>query len=290
VREQNLAAYFNQRWQLAPRLSLSTGARFDYFHYQYEDALLNQTSTTKTQLISPKLKLHFQAKQQVEFYLASGRGFHSNDALVSVAQNGNRVLPPALGTDLGAMCKITDRILLQTALWYLHMAQEFVYVGDEGIVEAGDASRRFGFDASIRWQLTKHLFADMDYTYAHARTGTDFIERIPLAPRFSSAGGLVYRKLKGINASLRYRYLGNRAANADNTVIAQGYLVFDANLNYTTPRFEAGIAAQNVLNTRWKETQFETESRLPNEASPISEIHFTPGTPFAAKLYAMYKF
>jgi hypothetical protein len=43
------------------------------------------------------------------------------------------------------------------------------------------------------------------------------------------------------------------------------------------------VSIQNVLNTKWKETQFDTESRLQNEPEAISEIHFTPGTPFFAR-------
>ena len=40
----------------------------------------------------------------------------------------------------------------------------------------------------------------------------------------------------------------------------------------------------NVLNTKWKETQFDTETRLKNEPASVDEICFTPGTTFAAKL------
>jgi outer membrane receptor protein involved in Fe transport len=57
----------------------------------------------------------------------------------------------------------------------------------------------------------------------------------------------------------------------------------DAAVNYTKRRWEVGLSVQNVLNTKWKETQFDTESRLQNEPEPVSEIHFTPGTPFFAR-------
>jgi len=40
----------------------------------------------------------------------------------------------------------------------------------------------------------------------------------------------------------------------------------------------------NVLNTKWKETQFDTVTRLKGEAQPVDGICFTPGTKFAAKL------
>ena len=43
-----------------------------------------------------------------------------------------KVLPAAFGSDIGAIWKPTPRIWLNTALWYLRLQQEFVYVGDEG--------------------------------------------------------------------------------------------------------------------------------------------------------------
>jgi hypothetical protein len=50
------------------------------------------------------------------------------------------------------------------------------------------------------------------------------------------------------------------------------------------------LNAQNLLNSAWKEAQFETESRLRNEIEPVSEIHFTPGTPFYVKGYVSFSF
>ncbi len=78
--------------------------------------------------------------------------------------------------------------------------------------------------------------------------------------------------------------MDDRPANEDRSVIAEGYFVTDAGINYTKKRWEAGLAIQNLFDTKWKETQFDTESHLQNEPAPVSEIHFTPGTPFFARL------
>ena len=78
--------------------------------------------------------------------------------------------------------------------------------------------------------------------------------------------------------------MDNRPANEDYTVVAKGYFIVDAAVNYSTKNWEAGVSIQNMLNTKWKETQFDTESRLQNEPGPVSEIHFTPGTPLFARL------
>jgi hypothetical protein len=45
-----------------------------------------------------------------------------------------------------------------------------------------------------------------------------------------------------------------------------------------------GLSINNIFNIKWKETQFDTESRLKNEATSVEEIHFTQGTKFSAKL------
>ncbi len=58
----------------------------------------------------------------------------------------------------------------------------------------------------------------------------------------------------------------------------------------TKPKFEIGLVINNVLNTKWKETQFDTETRLKNEVQSVDEICFTPGTKFSAKLSFTYFF
>ena len=78
--------------------------------------------------------------------------------------------------------------------------------------------------------------------------------------------------------------MGDRPANEDNSVVAVGYWIADAILNYTKPGYSLGLLVENVFNQEWKETQFNTESRLINETQPVAEIHFTPGTPFAWKI------
>ncbi|WP_310588260.1 hypothetical protein [Dyadobacter sp. CY345] len=51
----------------------------------------------------------------------------------------------------------------------------------------------------------------------------------------------------------------------------------DLHLNYNKSRYAIGLSIQNLFNTRWKETQFATESRLKGKTSPVEEIHFTHG-------------
>lgn len=286
VNEFNAGAYVSQRFSVTNNLDITGAVRVDYFDNKYNDRLAGQELKANSTILSPKLNFNLRVNDNVQLYLYNGRGFHSNDTRVAVQQNGKKVLPPAYGSDLGGIFKIGKNLVIQSAIWYLWLEQEFVYVGDEGVVEAGGRTRRMGFDLSARYEVVKNLFLDGDLSLTNPRAlGVDKAESyLPLAPRFTSVGGLTYRKQTGWNGSLRYRFMDDRPANEDNSVVAEGYFVVDAAINYTRKKWEAGIAIQNLFDTKWKETQFDTESRLQSEPDPVSEIHFTPGTPFFARL------
>ena len=292
ISESNVAGYISETFAFTPKFSVNTGLRYDHFTDEYLDKIGNTTGKATASILIPKLSLYYHPGEKAQFYLSSGKGFHSNDTRVVVAQNGLQILPAAYGSDLGTVLKPAKNLLLNAAVWYLWLDQEFVYVGDEGVVEPSGKSRRYGADLSLRYQPMPWLYADLDVNYSHARSvgkpkGSDYL---PLAPHFTSIGGITVKTKPGINASLRYRYMDDRPANEDNSTVAKGYFVTDAFASYLKKKYEIGCSIQNVFNVKWKETQFDTESRLKNEAAPVSEIHFTSGTPFLAKLSFTYLF
>lgn len=287
VQEGNLGLYLDENLQLGRKFNLNAGLRYDFFNNRYTDQLMdNREASASAGILSPKINLSYNASDKVRLYLNNGRSFHSNDTRVVVPQNGREILPAAYGTDLGVVWKPSNNLFINTGLWYLWLEQEFVYVGDAGVIEPSGRTRRWGYDLSARYQLTRRIFADLDVNWTQPRAigeakGEDYL---PLAPVFTSVGGLSLVGDKGFSGSIRYRYMANRPANEDNSIAAKGYFVPDLQVNYTQERWELGLNVQNIFNTRWKETQFATESRLFDEAEPVEEIHFTPGTPFFARL------
>ncbi len=293
VYQQNSNAFLDFTLELNKHLSVNSGVRLDYFLFQFNNKLNNSSSgTTSILRASPKLNFYYSVNDRLQFFLKSGIGFHSNDARAVVINHIDNSLPKAYGSEIGSEFKLSKRIFVNAALWGLYLQSELVYVGDEGTVETNHPTQRFGTDFSIRCQLTDKLFADADLNFSHGRLvnvpqGENYI---PLAPSLTSTGGLTLKQDKGINVSLRYRFIDSRPANEDNSVTAKGYFLLDAVLSYNTSKFEFGISAENLLNTTWNQAQFDTESRLQNEAVPVSELHFTPGTPFFLKGSVTLKF
>jgi outer membrane cobalamin receptor len=284
IKENNLNAYIDETLE-AGKWLFNAGARIDYLHFNFHDTTQNKA------IVSPKINIQYTANEQVQFYLKAGKGFHSNDARAVIGNSGLQTLPAAYGADLGLNWKPISHLYINAALWYLYLQQEFVYT-DDGTIEPGGKTRREGIDFSARYQLAKWLFADLNVNLAKPRLiGADKGENyLPLAPTFTSTGGLDFKFNNGINGGISYRYMHKRPGNENYTLTADGYYVTDLKLNYTQKRYELGLSIENLFNTKWNEFEAEEVTQLRNETAPVDQMSFTPGTPFFAKLRVAFFF
>ncbi len=297
IKEANINGYVDETLETG-RWLFNIGLRFDYFNFNY----LNRAPASDTAAaiyegvnpsqgaaaISPKINIQYTVSNKVQLYIKTGKGFHSNDARVVIANQGYQILPAAYGADLGINWKAAPRLFINTALWYIYLQQEFTYgsdYGDESVTPGGRTVRK-GIDFSGRYQITDWLFGNLNLNFAIPRAsdvpkGLDYL---PTAPTFTSTAGLSFKFPNGVNGGISYRYLHNRPANADYSLTALGYFLTDLTANYTQKKYEIGISVENLFNQRWYESQVEYVSRLKNEAAPVDEVSYTAGVPFFAKL------
>ncbi len=192
IRETNTFAYADQsieKEQMA-FLILAPGLIISIFITPTSSSTDQSPDQSKV-IVSPKLNIQYTLNTKTQLYLKTGKGFHSNDARVVVFNRGYDILPAAYGADLGVLLKPTRNLLVNVAAWYLYLQQEFVYVGDEGVVEPSGKTKRIGIDLSARYQFNNWLFADANLNIAKPRSveepkGENYI---PLAPTFTSTGG-----------------------------------------------------------------------------------------------------
>jgi len=293
INEFNVGAYLATEIDLG-KWTFNPSLRFDFFNFDNLDrlVLIPSHQVVSRGILSPKLNINYNQSRSLQWYIKAGKGFHSNDTRVVVARETENILPAAYSGDIGLNWKPSSKVLINAAYWNLFLQQEFVYVGDAGIVEPSGQTFRQGVDFSIRYQALDVLFftADASYTLARAIEEAEGEQFIPLAPDFTFVGGIDFIHPSGVYANLNLRYLDDRPANEDNSIVAEGYTVTDLNFGMHWEQIGIGIQIQNLFDVDWNETQFATESRLFDELNPVEEIHFTPGTPFFIKGVLEYKF
>ncbi|MCX7880737.1 MAG: TonB-dependent receptor [Ignavibacteria bacterium] len=289
IKETNLSFYIKQDFRFLPNLNLQLGLRSDYFIFDLVDRLNRGkpediTGVVKQHILSPKANITYSPFEHFDLFFNFGTGFHSNDARGVLSRRTERTLPKAYGIELGTRFS-TTRFTLTFALWGLDLENELVFVGDEGTTEENGPTRRLGIETGARLQILDWLWFDTDISLSQARfknlpEGENYV---PLAPLFVTTAGLTARHPLGFDGSLRLRHISERPANEDNTVRALGSTICDFTVAYTFGQYKFGIIMENIFNVEWNEAQFDTESRLKNEPQPVSELHFTPGTPFTVR-------
>ena len=287
VGESQVGVYVEEDARVRKWLRFVVGARVQRIDVQVQDHLEESSggASSGTQggtLFLPKFRASITPIAEVDVFAAYGRGFHSNDARGVVRSRDTATLmTPANGYEVGLRVKPIKNLIVSASGFWLDLASELVWVGDEGTTEASGQTRRHGVEASARYRIANWFFADADVTWTRGRyRGSD--AAIPLAPATTFSAGVAARPTIGAftpYAAVRVKSIGDRPATEDRSLVAQGFTVVDANAGLRWKNLEVGVDVQNLLGANWREVQFATESRLAYEPAPVTGIHYTPGWP-----------
>jgi outer membrane receptor protein involved in Fe transport len=299
VRQTHIGSWLKQELDLNRSTRLQFGVRADAFRFAVRDRLTETdnelphgSGTRWLALVSPRAGIAADIAPGTTLFASTGFGFHSNDARdVIRAPHGARVLPRALGAELGTR-HTWSAASIGLAAWLTNLQSELVFIGDEGATEASGATRRIGLDAEARLRIAPWLWADGDLNLSRGRfrnapAGENYI---PLAPTVTSTGGLLAQSESPLSAGLRYRFIGARAADESNSVRARQSHVWATFAALQLRRFRLSAAIDNLFDVAWNEAQFATTSQLRGESMPVTELHFTPGSPRSLVLSAEFRF
>jgi outer membrane receptor protein involved in Fe transport len=289
------------------------------------NGLAHASGTSYKSIFCPKINFIISPVKNFDIFLNFGQGFHSNDArdviigaeVVELSNtwkndglSSNEIdsrlskynfnpsmrnvgtLPKATAGEIGIKSRLFDKLHLSLSGWYLYLDREFVYKGDGGVTELSDPTQRLGIDVEARLSIKSWLWADVDISSAKAtiKNLPEGLNYVPLAPTLTASGGISVVRDHGLSGSIRFRHLSDRPANEDNSIVASGHTIFNANLTYNYKQISFAINAENLLNSEWKEAQFATETRLKGEKNSVNELCYTPGNPRNFQFSVSYKF
>jgi hypothetical protein len=311
VLEASGGAFVENRTQWLDRLRTVAGLREDVFHGSDASSLAANSGSTAKGLLNPKATVVFGPWQETELYLSYGQGFHSNDvrgALTTVdalsteinrQQGDNTVVPQqktpfltkAVGYEAGLRSEILPHLSTTLALFVLDLASEAIFDGDQAQTTAGRPSRRSGIEMTATYAPLPWLSLIGDIAFAHARftdadNGLADVEPghpgnfIPQAAKVIGGAELAIHDLGRWDGGLRFRYFGPRPLVEDGTVRSGPTALFDARIGYRlSETWHLGIDIFNLFDSQAHQIDYFYASRLPNEASPVFDIHFKPVEP-----------
>ncbi len=253
-RVESREAYLISTWQLAPRWSLTAGARYSKVNFDSDDKYLadgqDDSGSVRYDETTPALGLSYQWTPTVSVYAAVGKGFETPTAQeLAYRPNGsglNLDLRPSTADNAEVGFKLRrDRTQIDVALFHTRVDDEIV-AGEPQLntdrstyANAGKSTRR-GLELSVEQQLASSLTGYLAYTWLDARfdryingNGDDLAgNRLPGVPRHSLYAELAWQPTEQVSTALEMQSLSQRYANDDNSANASGYAAFNWRASY----------------------------------------------------------
>ncbi|HPH69021.1 MAG TPA: TonB-dependent receptor, partial [Kofleriaceae bacterium] len=270
-RIRNMAFFAEEDVNITPRLQVIAGLRADQFVWDVDDLdpetnLTADTTggTAQRALLSPKLSAIVRPTDKLAVYLNGGYGFHSNDARGAVASNGKGSLARGIGGEVGLRFSPERRLRMALDVWYLYLQSELVWSGDNGGTEPSDKTRRYGVDLDLAFEPTSWLSFDANLAVARATLVANQGNggALALAPRLMGGAGVALHR-KADYVSLRVRGIGDRPANNDGSLTADGWVLVDlVGAKRVHRNVLLTLTLNNLFNASWREAQFADVSRV----------------------------
>lgn len=288
ILEASYSPFVKLEFQPTPWMRFTGGVRSEIFTFDVRsrcpDCTEQSAGRTTSGLVLPKANLILGPWFKTEFFANYGEGFHSNDARSAVVA-GSSPLARARTYEVGVRSKPwgPDGLELIATLWAVDLKSELVFVGDEGTTEIRGATRRRGMEVAARGQVWGPLYVNGSFTWSSPKFNNG--DAIPLVPELTGYGAVILRWPEGLTSQIQATYLGVRPLIEDRSIKAPSWLDVDLTERYQLPvklshgRLEAFFFIQNLFDTKWEQAVFAFESRLRNEATGVTDIHFVPGTP-----------
>lgn len=295
----SVSPYLENRVQWHEKFRSIVGVRADYYHFDVDGNVSENSGKKDDVAVSPKGSLVFGPWADTELYLSGGFGFHSNDARGVVAPvDPADPLVQTYGAEVGVRTSHFEGLQSTIALWWLDIDSELLFIGDAGTTEPSRPSRRYGIELANYYDVTEWLSLDLDVALSHTRfrDSDPAGDYIPGSVESVVAAGVSWHDLGGFFGAVRLRYFGARPLVEDDSVRSDNTLLLSAQLGYRlNETWTVTIDVFNLLDADDQEIAYYYPSRLRGEpAGPdeggFNDVHFHPAYPISARVALTARF
>ena len=301
VDEYSGGVYAEGEWHLRPDLRLVLGLRGDAIGYGVRADLAANSGSGSAAIASPKLALAWQAVPGLELYANYGAGYHSNDVRGATTRVDPQTGAPldrvpvfarSRGAELGARFE-RPRFTASLAGFWLDLASELVFVGDDGTTEPNAATRRLGTELALFWRPASGMTLDAAVAWTRSRFRGVPAEQsfVPTATPLVLAGGVSARLAPRLTMTLRLRHFAGAPLTEDNAHRSIATTLVNAGAYWDTGRWRLSADLLNLLDSRDPDISYWYRSRLPGEPlAGVDDRHVHPVEPRQLRMTARLVF
>jgi outer membrane receptor protein involved in Fe transport len=303
VAERSLGFYYENHIQWNEWLRSIAGIRADFFDFDVESNIAQNSGNADDSKASPRASLIFGPWNNTEYYFNFGFGYHSNDARGTTITVDPVTLEPAekvdplvrvKGYEVGARTNLLKGLEGTVALWQLDSDSELLFVGDAGITEASRPSLRYGIEMTLDYRVAPWLKFETDLAFSHARF-SDFDpagDRIPGAPNAVIALDAEIDNIHNFFGNVGVRYFGSRPLIEDNSVRSDSSTLVNSRIGYKIAKsFHLALDIFNLFDAEDSDIDYFYTSRLPGEPEEgIDDMHTHPVEPRAFRVSLTWQY
>ena len=284
VSETSVGLYGKHQAQWLKKFRTITGLRVDLFDFNVSSHTLAANSGSQSAaLLSPKLSLIFGPRQETEFFINLGYGYHSNDArgttlqINPVSGDAAASVSPLVwsrGGELGVRNQAIQGLNTTLALWWLQLNSELVFVGDAGSTEPTGRSERQGLEWSNYYTVNDNLTLDADlaFTTANYTSVPTDQQHIPNSVGRVITAGAVLKLPYDFFTTLRLRHFGNVPLNENGSFYAGDTTLVNWSVGYEQKRVKLELDLFNIFNAHSNDIAYAYASQLQTESVAVDGV------------------
>lgn len=286
TKTNSLGLFANADLDLTEKIRLSGGVRYDKDTGEYEEPSRNRNISEDWGEISPRLSLSYTPVKEIMAYASVAKGYlpggfndHAGPDHPTTFDQEN-----LWSYELGVKTRLfNDHLQLSLAIFYMNIDDYQVRIDaspEHNYTDNAAKAESSGFEVEARARLTDMLTltADFGYTYAVFKDYQDAMgdydgNRLPYAPEYSGALGLIFRHPKGIFAGFDVTGYGKMYLNKENDFPQDPYAIVNLKLGYESEDYDIYLYADNLFDKDYGSDGYF--GGLYRVASPPREIGVT---------------
>jgi len=302
ISKEEFGIYSFVQYEVIDDLYANIGTRFHKANYAFSqrDVAIDEKQSPKESVSMVGMKwdygkgsnIHFNVQQSFRF-LATDEWYNSSNFPafgITPSLNTNLKQQTGIQYEIGMKHNYKDKVTFNVTPYWMDNKNEIFFDPTLFINSNYDKTRRVGVEFGAKTDLEKFFeveFLDSlefftNYTYQEPtfNGGANDKKDIPIVPRHQAGAGLITKFLKNYHVSLLGRYVGSRFDLNDTlntTPRLKPHYVLDGKVTYTNDNFEAFLAVNNLLDTKYNSYSVKSAFGPAKDFYPAPEQNFTAG-------------